>query len=374
MLSIIILIIDSLCPPCPAQENNDSIQHPIAAQNTHHPIVPGHYPKFNLFFQARPSNYQVSPSAYFSGGVIVPYVGELLALATVLCWSISVQFFEAASRRIGPVPVNIIRIGVALLLFGTVLSVRNGSPIPLDFPLHGWIYLSLSGIVGFFIGDIFLFKALVDLGPRLAMLIYSLSAPTAAVIGWLVLSEHYLPAQWLGILITISGVCLVIMERTPDRAAPGRLHVRNVSIRGFTYGILAMLSQAVGYLLSKVGMMTGSGYLDAFSSTQIRAIAAFICLCLYFSLTGKWGHVRKAAADVRALAYTSMGAVVGPFLGVSLSLLILHYLTAGVAATFLSLVPIFMIPFAVFLHKEHVSFRAILGTVIAIFGIYLLMH
>ncbi len=307
----------------------------------------------------------------------MPFIGELLALTTVLCWSISVQFFEAASRRVGSVPVNIIRIGLALLLFGVVLSIRDGSPIPLDFPLRAWIYLSLSGIVGFFIGDIFLFQALVVLGPRLAMLLHSLAAPSAAVIGWLFLSEHYLFSQWLGIGITISGVCLVIMERTPP--VPGMTEaagapVRTVSTRGIVYGILAMLGQAVGYLLSKAGMMTGAGYLDAFSSTQIRAIAAFCCFCLYFSLTGRWGQVKKAASDNKALTYTSLGAAVGPFLGVSLSLKILHYLNAGVAATFLSLVPIFMIPFAVFLHKERVSIRAILGTIFAIFGIYLLMR
>ncbi len=283
------------------------------------------------------------------------------------------QFFEAASRRVGSVPVNIIRIGVALLLLSLVLFLRDGSPIPSDFPLHGWIYLGLSGVVGFFIGDIFLFKALVDLGPRLAMLIHSLAAPTAAVIGWLLLSEQYQPTQWLGIAVTLSGVCLVIMERTPDSPPRARFRPRTVSAKGITYGILAMLGQAVGYLLSKVGMMTDSGYLDAFASTQIRAIAAFFSLCLFFSLTGKWGQVKNAATDVKALTYTSLGAVVGPFLGVSLSLWILHYLSAGVAATFLSLVPIFMIPFAVFIHKEHVSIRAILGTVIAIFGIYLLM-
>jgi len=304
----------------------------------------------------------------------VPFIGELLALTTVLCWSISVQFFEAASRRVGSVPVNIIRIGVALLLFGIVLSIRDGSPIPLDFPLRAWIYLSLSGIVGFFIGDIFLFKALVVLGPRLAMLLHSLAAPSAAVIGWLFLSEHYFFSQWLGIAITISGVCLVIMERTPPGPNLAGAPIRTVSTRGIVYGILAMLGQAVGYLLSKAGMMNQSGYLDAFSSTQIRAIAAFFCFCLYFSLTNKWGQIKKAASDRKALTYASLGAVVGPFLGVSLSLQILHYLNAGVAATFLSLVPIFMIPFAVFVHKERVSIRAILGTIFAIFGIYLLMR
>jgi len=304
----------------------------------------------------------------------VPFIGEILALTTVLCWSISVQFFEAASRRVGSVPVNIIRIGVALLLFGIVLSVRDGSPIPADFPLRAWIYLGLSGFIGFFIGDIFLFKALVTLGPRLAMLLHSLAAPSAAIIGWLFLSEHYSLTQWLGITITISGVCLVIMERTPARPLTTHAPIRTVSTRGIVYGILAMLGQAVGYLLSKAGMMTEAGYLDAFSSTQIRAIAAFFCFCLYFSITKKWGQVKNAALNSKALTYTTLGAIVGPFLGVSLSLLILHCLSAGVAATFLSLVPIFMIPFAVFIYKERVSIRAILGTIFAIFGIYLLMY
>ena len=90
-------------------------------------------------------------------------------------------------------------------------------------------------------------------------------------------------------------------------------------------------------------------------------------------MTGKWGTVKRAFHDSRALIYTAAGSVAGPFLGVSLSLLILHYLAAGIAATFLSLVPVFMIPFARFLHKEHVSLRALIGTLIAVFGIYLLV-
>jgi drug/metabolite transporter (DMT)-like permease len=303
----------------------------------------------------------------------LPFAGELLALVTVLCWSISVQFFEAASRRIGSAAVNIIRIGAALLLFSLLLMYRGGAAVPTDFGLHAWFYLSLSGIIGFFIGDIFLFKALVEIGPRLAMLIYSLAAPSAAVIGWLVLGEQYQMSQWLGIFITLSGVCLVILEKAPAGKSSRGLQFRKASLKGVVFSILAMLGQAVGYLLSKVGMQTEAGYLEPFASTQIRVIAAFICLCLYFTATGKWTHLRRAFTDHRAVGQTLAGAVVGPFLGVSLSLLILHYLTVGVAATFLSLVPIFILPFARFIHKEQVSPRAIVGAFVAVFGIYLLM-
>jgi drug/metabolite transporter (DMT)-like permease len=120
-------------------------------------------------------------------------------------------------------------------------------------------------------------------------------------------------------------------------------------------------------------MQTESGYIDAFDATQIRAISGFICFILFFSLTKKWDRVRFGLSDKKAVLYTATGAVIGPFLGVSLSLMVLHYLTTGVASTFLSLVPVFIIPFSIFLHKEHVSIRATTGAFIAVFGIYLLM-
>lgn len=301
------------------------------------------------------------------------YIGETIAITTVLCWTVSIQCFEVASRQVGSTPVNIIRLAVALLLFTLLLIFRDGTVVPLDFPVSAWLFLGLSGVVGFFIGDIFLFKALVELGPRLAMLLHSLAAPAAAVIGWLFLDETYQAHQWLGILIALSGICLVILERAPRTIPSARRTVRTVTFLGLLYGVGAMLGQAGGYVLSKAGMQTDTGYLDAFSATQIRAIAAFICFALYFTVRRRWSLVRTAATNRRVLVFTSVGSFVGPFLGVSLSLQTLHYLSTGVAATFLSLVPIFMIPFSIVLYREHVSLRAVTGTVIAIFGIYLLM-
>jgi len=303
----------------------------------------------------------------------MPFVGEAIAIATVLCWTVSVQFFGAASKEVGAIPVNIIRLSVALILFGILLFLRDGAPVPTNFPAHAWLYLSLSGIIGFFIGDIFLFKALVELGPRVAMLIHSLAAPTAAVIGWLFLNETYILHQWIGISVTLLGVAVVILERNQKASSAQKLKVRRISFQGVVFGFAAMLGQAGGYVLSKAGMQIESGYLDAFAATQIRAIAAFFCFVLFFTVTNKWGNVKKALSNTKALTFTTIGAFIGPFLGVSLSLLVLHYLTTGVASTFLSLVPICIIPFSIFLHKEYVSIRAFGGAIIAIFGIYLLM-
>ncbi|WP_136805876.1 DMT family transporter [Desulfosediminicola flagellatus] len=303
----------------------------------------------------------------------MPFLGEVIAVTTVLCWTVSVQFFGAASKAVGSTSVNIIRIFVALILFSVFLFIRDGVVLPLHFPAKAWIYLSLSGIVGFFIGDIFLFKALVELGPRVAMLMHSLAAPTAAVIGWLFLSEMYSMHQWLGIIVTLAGVGIVILERDNRKARKAKREVSQISLKGIGYGIGAMAGQAGGFVLSKVGMQSGGVYLDAFSATQIRAVAAFICFVLFFTCTHKWRNVRAAIGNTRAVTYTVVGAFIGPFIGVSLSLMTLHYLTTGVASTILSLVPICIIPFSIFLHNEHVSLRAICGAVIAIFGVYLLV-
>ena len=303
----------------------------------------------------------------------MPYTGEIIAIATVLCWTVSVQFFEAASKKVGATPVNIIRLSCALILFSLYLFFKHGYILPVHFPAHAWFYLSLSGIIGFFMGDIFLFKALVELGPRVAMLIFSLSAPTAALIGWLFLDETYVLHQWIGMMITLTGVGIVILERNQKVSNTSDLKIRNISFRGILFGFGAMFGQACGYILSKTGMQTDSGYLDAFSATQIRAIAAFICFLVFFTVTGKWGNVKTAVINTKAVLFTAIGSAIGPFLGVSLSLMVLHYLTTGVASTFLSLVPIFIIPFSILLHKEHVSIRAIAGAAIAVFGIYLLV-
>ena len=303
----------------------------------------------------------------------MPYTGELIAIATVLCWTISVQFFEAASKRVGATPVNIIRLTVALILFSLLLFFRHGYIFPVNFPAHAWFYLSLSGVVGFFIGDIFLFKALVEIGPRVAMLIFSLSAPTTALIGWLFLDEIYVFHQWVGMFVTLLGVGIVILERHKKASKPSKLKIRDISLKGVLLGFGGMFGQACGYVLSKTGMQTESGYLDAFSATQIRAIAAFLCFLVLFTVTGKWGNVKAAVRNTTAVLFTAIASAIGPFLGVSLSLLVLHYLTTGVASTFLALVPVFIIPFSIFLHKEHVSTRAVAGAVTAVFGIYLLM-
>ena len=77
-------------------------------------------------------------------------------------------------------------------MFIILLTFINGNPIPINFPLKAWFWLSISGIIGFALGDLFLFRAFVEIGPRLSMLIMTLTAPTSAILGLIFLNEKYL--------------------------------------------------------------------------------------------------------------------------------------------------------------------------------------
>jgi drug/metabolite transporter (DMT)-like permease len=146
-------------------------------------------------------------------------------------------------------------------------------------------------------------------------------------------------------------------------AATGRL-----SAAGVALGLGGALGQAGGLVLSKLGM----GAYDAFAATQIRVTAGGLGYVALFFVLGRWGRVRRALADRRAMAATGVGAFFGPFLGVSLSLLAVQRTATGVAASIMAVTPVLIIPVAVLWGGERVGTGGVIGAVLAVTGVAVL--
>ncbi|MBD3163137.1 MAG: EamA family transporter [Candidatus Eisenbacteria bacterium] len=292
------------------------------------------------------------------------YLGQIAALGTACCWTVTAMAFESAGRRIGSLSVNFIRLVIALVLLTLFCWATRGKWLPLDASLHAWGWLAVSGLIGFTIGDLCLFRAFVIIGSRLSMLLMSLVPLFAALTGWIVMGERLAPVDWLGMALTISGVSWVVLERTTDASGRPRAH----PVSGILLGIGGAFGQALGLVLSKFGM----GSYDPFGATQIRVIAGGIGFAVLFWVIRWWPRVRTALADRGALARTGLGAFFGPFLGVSLSLLAVQNTQAGVAATLMALVPVIIIAPTVLIYRQRVSARAIAGAVVAVAGSALL--
>jgi drug/metabolite transporter (DMT)-like permease len=68
----------------------------------------------------------------------------------------------------------------------------------------------------------------------------------------------------------------------------------------------------------------------------------------------------------------SLGAFVGPFVGVTLMMAAVQRISTGLAQTFLAVSPVMIIPFMRVLFHERVGWQAAAGAVLACVGILLL--
>lgn len=296
--------------------------------------------------------------------MITAHFGEFAALITAIFWTITAIAFESAGKKIGSLSVNIIRLVFAFVLIGIYTSITRGMFLPLDASRSTWLWLLLSGVIGFVLGDLFLFQSYLEIGSRVAQLIMSLSPPITALIGYFVLGEKLTKANIIGMSITVLGIAMVVLKK---ESGDNKIKFSH-SIKGISFAFLGALGQAGGLIISKVGMKE----YNAFAATQIRVIAGIFGFITLFFIMKKWGDLSKALKNTSALKRVSLGSFFGPFLGVSFSLIAVQNTTAGVSSTITSIVPVLIIIPSILIFKEKISPREILGSVIAIMGVGIL--
>lgn len=283
------------------------------------------------------------------------HIGELASLLTALCWTFSALFFEKSGRRVGSLSVNIFRIFLAIIFLGITTMFTRGMFFPKDASLHNWVWLGISGIIGFFLGDLFLFKSYTIIGSRTSQLVMSLAPMITAVIGWFFLNEILSYKSILGIIISVSGIII---------AVAGKGLKLNVPLRGFLYALGGALGQALGLILSKKGM----GDYDAVAATQIRAIFGFFSFALLVTVLNRWGRVLRTVNDGVSMKSITAGTIFGPFIGVALSLYAVQHTETGIASALMALVPIFILLPTALMFKEKITARQVVGAVISIVG------
>ncbi len=299
--------------------------------------------------------------------MITPFAGELAALGTAIFFALGPTCFALAGLRVGSAAVNRLRLLFAFVLLLILHTVLYGQPLPAGAGSERWFWLGLSGVVGLVAGDACLFQAFVLIGPRLSMLVFSLSPVLAAFTAWLFLGESLGAGQILGIAVTLGGVAIVVL---------GRRNGGSAARAGGSYALGLLLAlggaagQALGMITAKLGL--AGGY-PALSGHVIRLGVAAAVLWLLSALQGRVGSTFRAfARDRRALALTAGGAALGPLFGVWLSLVAISLAPVGIATTLMALPPVLLLPIGRYVFGEHIGGRAALGTLVALLGVALL--
>jgi drug/metabolite transporter (DMT)-like permease len=300
------------------------------------------------------------------------HLGEVVALGTAVFWTVTALAFQQATRRAGSLSVNLIRLLMALVLYALFSFFIRGLFFPTDASAHNWIWMTLSGIVGFVLGDYFLFKSYEYITARISMLMMALSPPIAAFISWIALGETLSWKALLAMMITLAGIALVVLERNKqdeenETNAKSKKVQFSFPVKGLLFAFGGAVGQAGGLVLSKYGM----GDYNVFAATQIRVIAGSIGFAILITLIKRWPRVKAAVSDKKAMGYMTIGAFFGPFIGVYFSLLSVKYTSVGIASTIMSIMPVLIIVPAVLIYKEKVTIKEIVGSVVTVLGVAL---
>jgi drug/metabolite transporter (DMT)-like permease len=294
------------------------------------------------------------------------YIGELAGLATSVCWSFGSVFFTLSGRQVGSPVVNRTRLLIALVLVSLTHWATEGQLWPLGAAPSRWGWMALSGIIGFVIGDALLLQAFVMIGPRLSMLLMALAPVMSVIMAWVLLGETLNGLQLLAIGLAVSGVAWVVTDRRngangqPDHITP----------RDYLIGLLLALGgafgQAAGLIASRKGL---EGDFSALSGNLMRLIAASLVIWLLTVMNGQArANFRALYEKPRAMRLILGGSIAGPFIGVWLSLIAVQKAPVGIASTLMSFAPIILLPVGRVLFHERITWRAVVGTILAMIG------
>lgn len=287
-------------------------------------------------------------------------LGQVFALLTAACWAQNAVFFSLAGKRVSSRTTTHIRLWIALPLIMITHLIFFGSLFPVNADLYGYIFLSISGIIGFFIADLLIFESFILIGPRDTMLIMTLTPIFSSIFSWLILSEVLKIIHIFAIIITIIGIGWVISEETENK----KEKKKNKTI-GILIALGGAIGQAIGLVFSKLGMNYD---LHPISANTIRIAAGFIGLVLYTYFKNELKNDFIKMKDKKALFFIAFASFVGPILGVVFSLYAVRIAPVGIVSTLMQTSPILLLPVDHFYFKQKVTFRAIIGTVIAIAG------
>jgi len=271
----------------------------------------------------------------------MPYLGEMLALASGLAWAGAAIFFRLSGRTVPPLGLNLFKNALGFILL-TLTMVLAGQAL---FPhLSGADYLLalVSGAVGVAVSDTLYFVSLNALGASLAAVVATIYIPLITGLSLIFLGERLSPGQVLGVAFILVAVLLISYKRE-DRS----LSKKSLSA-GILAGVTAQLTTAVSIILIKPKL----GVWPLLWVTNMRVGAGFVFLALPLLAHPRRKLLLAPLARRANWKYMVPAALLGTYLSILAWMGGMKYTQVSVVAALSQLSAVFIFILAVLILKE----------------------
>ena len=303
---------------------------------------------------------------------MMTYIGELISIGVAFSWTATALLSEFGSKRLGNLTLNVLRMSLALLFSLVLFGVVTGNPLPAGASTEAAGWMLLSGLVGYVIGDYCLFQCYIIIGSRYGQLFMTLAPLAAALMAWVTLGQQMTQMSIVAMLVTLFGISISVLGRGEHHKVSLKL-----PLNGVLFAIGAAVCQGVGLVLSKIGMdhyelsADMPDWLVPFSANFYRCIAGIVGFGLLLYFRDGMAPLREALHDKKGLSVATATTIFGPFVGVGFSLMAVQYTAAGIASTLMAMTPIIILLPSYWLFQEKITWRAVLGAIISVFGVSL---
>lgn len=179
------------------------------------------------------------------------------ALGATLCFAYSSTIFTEFARKVTPFWMNSFKAFVALFAFWLSVYFLKHWTTPDPKTL---IALLSSGCIGLMIGDIFMLHAMKDLGASRMLMIFGLQPFVLGVAGYYLFAQKFSMLNFVGVFLMLCCLYTISLESYKKSG--------HWQLRGMILGLVAILLDAVGVLMTRYGFDSTPGI----SSTQVNAI------------------------------------------------------------------------------------------------------
>jgi drug/metabolite transporter (DMT)-like permease len=316
-------------------------------------------------------------------------MGELIAVCSLILFSVNVIITKAASGRLDLNTGFLISIAVNVLFSGLLFAVVwiwNG--IPLQFHSWGFFMFVVSGVFSSYLGRYLYFDSIAKLGPSKASTFMISNPLFTFLISWLFLGEKLQALELIAMLAVISGLFMVSYIPSSSRketlgAAAG---VRDYKVKSIDDrsdnavrkkwqvfiqpGILLALMGAISYAVGNITRGTAiQDWNEPILGGFLGALTGLLLQLLLNKKTRSFLSDLRIADSKGVWLYGISGVIT--ISGQIGHLAAMHYIPISVATLITNSQPLLVIPLSYFLLKnqEGITVRTITGSLLVLLGI-----
>lgn len=284
-----------------------------------------------------------------------------LAIGANLTYSTASMVFSVYAKRFSSMWINQVKVFTAFLAFlvAMMFSDQLVSVSPTVISL-----LILSGFAGLCVGDIFLFKAFITLGPARSLVLYSFQPLMLGIYGYFFLGQFFSVNQTLAVICMIVCIFIFMLERNKTTGS--------WDPKSFIWAFLGITLDAIGVMMTREAYELNAG-LETFQVNVIRCIGALVGFFLispksYVTVAVDVWNLRK-----REISLLLGSAICGCFVSLTLYLAALKYAHVGTLTAIAITGPVWVSMLECLYHKRLPNFYLVGAFFFFLAGFYLMV-